>query len=277
MSRRRVWLLAVVAALGIAVGSGVIWYRVTFPYGQSHCCIILMMNALEQYADENGGKYPAGGTCPEAALSFLYKSNLIETHTLRGMTVPERTVRRILEGGGFLGPESCGWQYVPGLTQADDPGLALLWCKSPLGHNGNRTRDGGRQVVLVGRGIEWVSGDAWPAFLQKQKEMLAHRSPRAVSGMPLVTGVIELPDGTRLKELDGYCEAREETRTPHGSGSGTSRGTGCELLWYQPRLQDGTVTRTLSFSNLVSDPVTITYTKGIPNVSNYVFKMRNRR
>ena len=37
------------------------------------------------------------------------------------------------------------------------------------------------------------------------------------------------------------------------------------------------MTRTLSFSNLVSDPVTLTFTDGVPNVTNFVFKMRSRQ
>jgi hypothetical protein len=276
MSKRRIYAIVVLTAVGLLVAGATAYYRVTFPYGQSHCCIIQMSGALEQYAEENGGRYPAGEASPEASLSLLYKSNYVDAYVLRGMTVPERTVRSILEGGGLLGPESCGWQYVPGLTRADDPGLALLWCKSPLGHNGQRSKGGGRQVVFSGRGIEWISGDKWPAFLQRQKELLEHRSVRAVSGMPLVTGIIELPDGNHLNGVEGYCTTREEIKGLDSSGKSTSSGTGCELLWYQAPIQDGAVTRTLSFSNLVSDPVTITFTKGIPNITNFFFKMRSK-
>jgi hypothetical protein len=252
-----------------------ICYKVTFPYGQSRCCIIQMMNALEQYADENGGRYPAGGATPEGSLSLLYKSNYVDAYVLRGMTVPEKTVRSILDAGEVLGPESCGWHYVPGLTLSDDAGLALLWCKLPLGHNGQRTKDGGRQVVFIGNGIEWISGDKWAAFLSEQNALLEHRSSRAVSGLPLVTGSIELPDGDHLNRFDGPCTTREETKGPDGSGHGTSSGGGCDLRWYQPPIHDGAVTRTLSFSNLVSDPVTVVFTNGIPDVSNFVYRMRS--
>jgi hypothetical protein len=276
MSTRRRILVGVVMVVAILLGCAVVYYRVTFPYGQSHCCIIGMSGALEQYAEENGGRYPAGEASPEASLSLLYKSNYIDPYTLRGMTVPEKTARPILEGGGLLGPDSCGWQYVPGLTRADDPGLALLWCKSALGHNGQRTKDGGRQVVFIGRGIEWISGNKWPSFLQEQKALLEHRSARAVTGTPLVMGIIELPDGTHLSGVDGYCTTREITKGLDSSGNSTSSGTGCQLLWYQAPIQDGAVTRTLSFSNLVSDPVTITFKKGIPSVTNFVFRMRSK-
>ena len=129
--------------------------------------------------------------------------------------------------------------------------------------------------MFIGKGIEWISGDKWSDFLSEQKALLGHRSSRAVSGLPLVTGSIELPDGSRLSRFDGPCTTREETKGPDSSGHGTSSGGGCDLRWYQPPIQDGAVTRTLSFSNLVSDPVTIVFTKGIPDVTNFVYRMRS--
>ena len=277
MRKRLVIVVCVVCMVAATVGGWMAYYTWKFPYGLSHCCIIGMMNALEQYAEENGGRYPAGETSSEASLSLLYRSNYIDAYTLRGMTVPAKTAEGILQGGGLLGPDSCGWYYVPGLTKADDPGLALLWCKTALGHNGDRTRDGGRQVVFVGKGIQWISGGRWSAFVKEQKALMEQRRTRAVSGMPLVSGIIELPDGTHLNRIDGLCWTREETKGSDSMGNSSSSGTGCELLWYRAPIQDGTVTRTLSFSNFVSDPVTITFEKGIPNTTNFVYKMRSRR
>jgi hypothetical protein len=135
-------------------------------------------------------------------------------------------------------------------------------------------------VVFIGGRIEWVSGGKWPAFLQEQKEFLKHRTRRAVSGLPLVTGIVELPDGSRIEKVDGYYTLRDESKGPESSGTGASSGTGLsrsELVWYQAPLQNGFVTRTLSFSNLVSDPVTVTFTGGVPDVTNFTFKMRSKQ
>ncbi len=44
-----------------------------------------------------------------------------------------------------------------------------------------------------------------------------------------------------------------------------------------PPVLDGFVTRTLSFSNMTSDPVTITFTNGVPDVTNYIFRMKEAR
>jgi hypothetical protein len=189
------------------------------------------------------------------------------------MTIPEDTTRSTLEAGGLLSPDSCGWHYVEGLTEADDRRLAMLWCKEPLGHNGNRTKDGGREVIFVGGNIQWISGAGWPAFLDEQQRLFAERSPRAVAGLPLVAGMVELPGGVRIADLDCSCTVREVTKGTDFSSSGTSVG-GINLVWYQAPVQEGYVTRTLSFSNLISAPVTINFTNGIPDATNFIFLMK---
>jgi hypothetical protein len=271
-------ILGIIAVLAIAMGT---YYKAKFPYGSSHCCIINVMDSLEMYAEEHVGHYPTGGASPEASLSLLCRSNYLDAYTIRGMTVPEKTVRTILESGGLLGPDTCGWHYTDGLTRADDQRIALLYCKQPLGHNGDKTKDGGRQVVFVGGRIGWISGEKWPSFLQEQNELLSKRSTRAKSGGPLVNAIIELPNGRQVENVDGGYSIREQDGGADSfSINGTSSGTSLsrdELAWYNPPFQDqfsGFVTRTLSFSNLVSAPVTVTFTNGIPDKANVVFKMR---
>ena len=130
--------------------------------------------------------------------------------------------------------------------------------------------------MFVGSGgIQWISGDRWPTFLQEQKQLLLTRSERASAGAPLVSGAIELPDGTRINSIDCSCTVKEESRGPNSSGGGTSSGgfNRAYLVWDQAPLLDGYVKHTLSFSNLISDPVTITFTNGVPDTTNFVFRM----
>jgi hypothetical protein len=124
-----------------------------------------------------------------------------------------------------------------------------------------------------------VPGDKWPAFLQEQTELLKRRGQRAKSGLPLVTGTIELPNGSGTKRVDGSWGLEEVSEMPDGSGRGSSSGTGlaeADLVWYQAPVKNGHVTRTLTFSNLVSDPVTITFVGGKPNITNFIFRMHSK-
>ncbi|HQU45776.1 MAG TPA: hypothetical protein PK867_23380 [Pirellulales bacterium] len=275
MSKRRIIVAAIV--LPSVVGLAVAFVRQslpTYPYGRSHCCIIGMAMALQDYAESHDGRYPAGEPSPGASLTLLYRSHLVDANTLRGMTVPESTVAAILGNGGSLGANTCGWHYVEGLTRSDDARLALLYCGQPLGHNGQLT-DGGRQVVFVGGQIEWVSGDQWTAFLAEQARLLARRSAAAKIGTPLVAVTIVLPDGSEAEQVDHYT-LMEEQKGPLLSSSGSQSASGLRrssLCFYHPPIQDGTILRTLSFSNLVSDPVTVTFANGVPDQTDVVFRM----
>jgi hypothetical protein len=144
-----------------------------------------------------------------------------------------------------------------------------------LGHNGERTKNGGREVIFVSGGINWISGKKWPAFLEEQKRLLAQRSERAKAGLPLVQALIELPNGVRLESLD--CPYTMTNRSEADPGEGTASGgrlRRSELSWYDAPLQEGSLTRILSFSNLVSEPVAVKFTNGIPDQTNVIFKMK---
>jgi hypothetical protein len=166
--RRRVLILLLGLPLFVfSAGYGCWEYR--YPYGHSHCCDKQLMMALHSYADDHDGWFPRGEATPEASLSLLYRHNE-ETgypYLLRGKTVPLETTRGILESGGLLGPDTCGWHYVEGLRIDDDGNLALFWDKAGLGHNGERLH-GGRYVCRLNSDIDFIRTEDWDAFLAEQ-------------------------------------------------------------------------------------------------------------
>lgn len=112
------------------------------------------------------------------------------------------------------------------------------------------------------------------------KETSVDRNPaeRARKRQPLVTGLVEFPDGTRTNRIRSVCML-EETAEGQGSMSGTISGAvggpgPIELDTYASPFQNAVWRRVLSFSNLVSAPVTITFTNGMPDRTNVVFKMQ---
>ncbi len=111
---KRLGILAIIVSASVL--SIYLWYRHDYPYGQSHCCSLAVQDALMEYAESHDGRFPHGESSPEASLSLLYKEGL-SANTLRGMIVPEKTTRSILESGHLLTPETCGWHYVEGLGE----------------------------------------------------------------------------------------------------------------------------------------------------------------
>jgi hypothetical protein len=173
------WLTAfliLVTVVALVAGGTKWWYKWKYPYGWSHCCDKQLEMALYQYAEEHGGAYPAGEATPEASLSLLYPK-YANANLLSGKTVPVPVVQAFLERGERLGPDTCGWHYVEGLTLKDDRRLALCWGKVPLGHNGQRT-DGGQVVLFVNLGQEYIAGATWEAFLEEQKQLHEERSKK---------------------------------------------------------------------------------------------------
>ena len=196
------------------------------------------------------------------------------------MTVPLDTTRRILESGQLLDAKSCGWHYVEGLTKSDDPRLALLWCKEALQHNGSRGKSGSREVLTVDGFRTSISAAKWPEFLENQKQLLENRSASEINAEPLVRAVVELPDLTRIERVEGDYVMDHSSHSENSSGNGSQSGSSLEvtdLTWYRAPVQDGSETRTLKFSNMISDPVTVNFINGVPDVREVVFRMKDIR
>jgi hypothetical protein len=146
-----------------------------YPYGFSHSCDKILFFALQRYAEEHAGAFPAGEETPEASLSLLYPD--VGAEILRGKTVPREIVEPLLKSGARLGPDTCGWHYVEGLRLDDDSHLALAWDKVGLGHNGQRLENGGHYVIFIHE-IDFIPGDRWEEFLEQQRDLLVRRSSR---------------------------------------------------------------------------------------------------
>lgn len=146
-----------------------------YPFGHSHCCDKALYLALMNYAESHNGDFPAGDGTPEASLSLLYSEHLADANLLRGKSVPEKTVQEILDRNELLGPESCGWHYVEGLSKNDDGRLALFWDKEGLDHNGGRLPEGGHIVWFINSEHPHINAADWPDFLAEQKKLQQQR------------------------------------------------------------------------------------------------------
>jgi len=176
------WFATLIVVCACAVGTYYLYkqalafrYRVTYPYGATHCCDKLLLSYLRLYANSHDGQYPHGETSPEASLSLLVREFPDERESLidllRGKTVHQNVVRARIERGELLDANSCGWHYVEGLRFGDDLRLALFWDKIGLGHNGERLPEGGHFVFLINGIKEYIPEVKWQDFLREQEEL----------------------------------------------------------------------------------------------------------
>lgn len=174
-NHRWVWrLLLILGSLvaALVVGSWV-YYRYMFPYGHSHACSKVLGLALRIYAGDHGDWLPYGKATPEASLGLLYQHKPSAVSFLGGKNVARAVVEKALVKEGTPGPDACGWHYVEGLREADDPQIAVVWDKVVgLGHHGERRRGLMHEVVLLDGSMQYISKARWPQFVTEQKEML---------------------------------------------------------------------------------------------------------
>jgi hypothetical protein len=273
-SKFKKMLLVFLAVVVVGIAAERISYHNRFPYGSSHCCILGVDGALQAYAREHGGRFPSGGGCPEASLSLLY-SNYIDAYTLRGKSVSLQRVEHALNANGKLGPESCGWHYIEGLTLADDPRVAIVWDKVGLGHNGEILKNGAHEVIFVGNAREFIPSTNWAEFLKNQEELIAHRTQEATRGIPSLVASIRLPTGQVITNWEGTYDLSTTHISQGFTGHGSESGNNLELVRYRFVPEDAEITwvLTLGEKNLRSKPVSFTVKNGRATPSSVVFEM----
>ena len=275
--KRLITVLTVLAVIIVGLGgAGYAWYRYTFPYGPSHCCLKALGLTLLCYAEHHDGHFPTGGDCPEASLSLLCRSDYgIDGYILCGKTKSAEVAQAILERGELLGPDTCDWHYVEGLTLNDDYRIAIVWDKVGLGHNGQRLPHGGHSVLRISGMEEVIPASEWQHFLEEQKQLLAARTEAARKGLPVLTAKVRLPSGEIVDHYDGSYSLHDAQKSAHGSGGGTSSGGtlhACVLQWH--KLQDGVHTFRLSLNGWDSKPVEVIVSDGTATPPSILFEMQ---
>jgi hypothetical protein len=76
---------------------------------------------------------------------------------------------------------------VEGLAATNDPTIAIIWDKSwGLGHNGQRIRKFGREVIYVNGSTAAKLTQDWPKFAMEQRAKLAKLiAERGTNGPPI--------------------------------------------------------------------------------------------
>jgi hypothetical protein len=279
MSRRylryaAIALVIVATAVFLLICIGRVWWQYQHPYGWSHCCLKGLGSALRQYAVENGGHYPAGASCPEASLSLLDRGHNGDfAEVLSGKTKSAETARAILQRGELLGPDTCDWHYVEGLTLADDYRLAIVWDKVGLGHNGGKLPQGGHSVSRLNCMEDVIPESEWPQFLEEQQRLMAARTEAAKKGIPALLARVRLPNGKVVDHYDASYSLTLDGAYSHLFNGSGSRLYASDLRWWRLS-DDGIFKVTLSLNGWTSKPVVVQVWHGKATPSSVIFEMQ---
>jgi hypothetical protein len=233
--------------------------------------------ALLNYANANDDRFPTGGGCPEASLSLLYRGHYADAEVLSGKTKSTEAAKEILERGELLGPDTCDWHYVEGLTLADDDRLALVWDKVGLGHDGQRLSGGGHSICRLLGEDEKIPGSEWPQFVDEQERLMAARTEAAKKGLPALTAKVRLPTGEAIDDFDAPFSLEQSYIDSSGRRESRSPITGSKLnVWalrWRRLSNDGDWTFRLTLNGWKSKPVTVQVSQGRAIPDSIIFEM----
>lgn len=170
---KKILLLFFLAAI-LAAFAGVICFRHIYPYGWSHACSKGLASDLMRYAYEHEHYYPHGAATPEASLSLMYRNEEESARwLLGGKLISGDEVVKAMKRDGILSPATCGWNYVEGLRDGDDPEIAIAWDKTiGLDHHGGKRLGLMHEVIFMDGSTRFISKSEWPQFVLDQKARL---------------------------------------------------------------------------------------------------------
>ena len=173
-------LTACAVALGAFAGGRVYFMKMDpLVFNESfwthaHCMKMAGLDLVE-YAQEHGGRYPYHTNGYGDALLLLTNSWL---PSLTGPGYDADVLEQALKTGQDVPESECGRVYVQGLSESNDPDIALLFDKIPTpgGDHCHLLRrifaPLTREVWTIGSGMQAVGESEWPAYAKRQIELL---------------------------------------------------------------------------------------------------------
>lgn len=179
------------------------YLRHRYPYGMRGGILPQMSIALRLYADDHGGRFPAGRNGPLESLSLLYPDYAATPLPLAGLSGDVDRVTEQVRMGKPLTEADSSWMYVTGQVFRTNSRGLLLWERSPgICSSGRRTDDpGGHAVVFCDGRMSFIAGWEWPSFL----------SDRGLSENRGNAGGGQMADSVRMGE-DGNAQGRNTRR-----------------------------------------------------------------
>jgi len=152
------------------------------PFHAHEHCIVQTGIAFRMYASEHGGAFPSDSNGFGNALLLLVKEGTLGdrdgTHSVALLTAPGDNgdvLREAFKTGAHVPDEKCSRIYVQGLTQNNNPEIAILFDKYPTPGGDHFRHPWGapiRDVCMLDGSTKSIHETNWLAFASNQVELL---------------------------------------------------------------------------------------------------------
>ncbi len=182
MTQRRSRLMKLAAMAMVAAGLGA-WYVKSHPlvfneslWEHAHCMPQASLS-LRTYALDHGGRFPYSTSGYGDALLLMTNEMGNFWGGFTGPGYDSRVFAEAARTGRHIPDHACGRVYVQGLSDTNDPGIALLFDKiaAPADHCNFPRRLWARftrDVGFVDGHWETIPAEKWPAFSRQQVDLL---------------------------------------------------------------------------------------------------------
>jgi len=176
MTRRKKWLLwtaALLLPLVAVIGFVLIG---VFNVFQAHLhCMKATGLALKTYALDHEGKFPLDTNGFGNALLLLVKGQYSSIGEITGPGDDGTVFRNALETGERIPEEKCSRVYIQGLSESNNPQIAIVFDKKPCRGGDHFRRPWGplvREVCLLDGSMHVIPETGWKEFSSNQVELL---------------------------------------------------------------------------------------------------------
>ena len=155
-------------------------------------CIKQTASSFKVYAGDHDGKFPYDPKGFGNALLLLVKDGCLGdtdgTFSVNLITAPGDTgnaFREALKTGAVIPEEKCSRIYIQGLSETNNPEIAIMFDKYPTPGGDHFRRPWGpliRDVCLIDGSTQFMPETHWPAFSSNQIELLVKDGiPRSIA------------------------------------------------------------------------------------------------
>jgi hypothetical protein len=176
------WIIGLSLGIVLLLIIGLVIIAMFNPFHRHEHCMKITGIALRTYAFDNGGTFPYDTNGFGNALLQLIKAGALgDTNGLvsvRYLTGPgdEGSVFKVaLKSGGRVPEESCSRIYIQGLSETNNPNIAIIFDKQPTPGGDHGRRPWGplrREVCMLDGTMQVIPEPRWKEFSKEQIELL---------------------------------------------------------------------------------------------------------